>query len=103
MDKKLTKALKAYKNMDFINSGDARVIRILAELLEPMQRFRKHNINDTIVFFGSARTKSPEEAKKRSNESLSWEYADHITGNRAIEIKVHFPGLEKYREKMNLN
>jgi len=64
MDKKLTKALKAYKNMDFINSGDARVIRILAELLEPMQRFRKHNINDTIVFFGSARTKSPVEAKK---------------------------------------
>jgi len=64
MDKKLTKALKAYKNMDFINSGDARVIRILAELLEPMQRFRKQNINDTIVFFGSARTKSPIEAKK---------------------------------------
>jgi len=46
---------------------------------------------------------SPEEAKKRSNESLSWEYADHTTGNRAIEIKVHFPGLGKYREKMNLN
>jgi len=64
MDKKLTKALKAYKNIDFINSGDARVIRILAELLEPMQRFRKQNINDTIVFFGSARTKSPIEAKK---------------------------------------
>jgi len=64
MDKKLTKALKAYKNMDFINSGDARVIRILAELLEPKQRLKKQNIKDTIVFFGSARTKSPVEAKK---------------------------------------
>ena len=64
MNKKLTKAKKAYKNMDFINSGDARVIRILAELLEPMQRFRNQKINDTIVFFGSARTKSPLDAKE---------------------------------------
>ncbi len=64
MNKKLTKAEKAYKNMDFINSGDARVIRILAELLEPMHRFREQKIYDTIVFFGSARTKSPVEAKK---------------------------------------
>jgi hypothetical protein len=45
---------------------------------------------------------SPEEAKKRSNESLSWEYADRVTGNNAIEIKVKFPGLEEYRKKMNL-
>jgi hypothetical protein len=45
---------------------------------------------------------SPEEAKKRSNESLSWEYADRVTGNHAIEIKVKFPGLEEYRKKMNL-
>ncbi len=64
MDKKLPKAEKAYKNIDFINSGDARVIRMLAELLEPMQRFSKQKINDTIVFFGSARTKSPLDAKK---------------------------------------
>jgi len=45
---------------------------------------------------------SPEEAKKRSNESLSWEYADRITGNHAIEITVNFPGLKEYREKLNL-
>jgi uncharacterized protein (TIGR00730 family) len=64
MNKKPNKAKKAYKNMDFINSGDARIIRILAELLEPMQRFRKQKIKDTIVFFGSARTKSPLDAKK---------------------------------------
>ena len=64
MNKKLSKAEKAYKNMNFINSCDARVIRILAELLEPMQRFRNQKINDTIVFFGSARTKSPLDAKE---------------------------------------
>ena len=64
MNKKLDKARKAYKNLDFLDSNDARIIRILSELLEPMQRFRKHKIKNTIVFFGSARTKSPLEAKK---------------------------------------
>ena len=63
MNKKITKAEKAYKNWNFIKSDDARIIRILAEYLEPMQRFRKHNIMDTIVFFGSARTKSPQDAQ----------------------------------------
>jgi len=63
MNKKLKKAEKAYRNMDFINSGDARLIRILSEYLEPKYRFHKQKINDTIVFFGSARTKSPVDAK----------------------------------------
>lgn len=62
MDKKLKKVEKAYKNMDFINSPDARVLRIMAELLEPKQRFQKNNIKDIIVFFGSARTMPPDEA-----------------------------------------
>lgn len=63
MDKRLKKVEKAYRNTDFINSSDARVIRILAELLEPKQRFQKNNIKDMIVFFGSARTIPPDEAK----------------------------------------
>jgi len=56
--------VKAYKNMDFINSSDARMIRILSEFLEPMYRFEKNKIYDTIVFFGSARTKNLQDAKK---------------------------------------
>jgi uncharacterized protein (TIGR00730 family) len=46
---------KAYKNLDFINSKDARTLRILSEYLEPQSRFRHYNITDTVVFFGSAR------------------------------------------------
>jgi uncharacterized protein (TIGR00730 family) len=63
MDKRFKKVEKAYRNTDFINSSDARVIRILAELLEPKQRFQKNNIKDMIVFFGSARTMPPDEAE----------------------------------------
>ncbi len=59
---------KAYKNLDFIKSPDARPIRILSEYLEPMQRFKDQKIYDTIVFYGSARTKNPETAKKMLQE-----------------------------------
>ena len=48
----------AYHDLDFLESADARPIRILAEYLEPLRRFRVHNIQDTVVFFGSARTLS---------------------------------------------
>jgi len=58
------RAEKAYKNLDFINSPDARAIRILAEYLEPATRFREFEIKDTVVFFGSARIPSPEESEK---------------------------------------
>jgi hypothetical protein len=45
----------AYKNEEFLDSDDARPLRILAEYLEPMQAFQQARIRDTIVFFGSAR------------------------------------------------
>ena len=47
----------AYENERFLESDDARPLRILAEYLEPMKRFREHRIHDTIVFYGSARIK----------------------------------------------
>jgi uncharacterized protein (TIGR00730 family) len=45
----------AYENSDFLNSPDGRMLRILAEYQEPMARFRRERIQDTVVFFGSAR------------------------------------------------
>jgi uncharacterized protein (TIGR00730 family) len=48
----------AYKNARFLDSDDARPLRILAEYLEPMHAFHREGIRDTIVFFGSARLAS---------------------------------------------
>ena len=45
----------AYENPDFLNSADGRILRILAEYSEPLSRFRREKIQDTVVFFGSAR------------------------------------------------
>ncbi|OGD30350.1 MAG: lysine decarboxylase [Candidatus Aminicenantes bacterium RBG_13_63_10] len=46
---------KAYKNMRFLNSDDARTIRILSEYQEPLSRLRNHKVNSTILFLGSSR------------------------------------------------
>jgi uncharacterized protein (TIGR00730 family) len=54
---------KAYNDPRFIDSRDARSLRILAEYLEPLGRFQRHGVQDTIVFMGSARLKSQEAAE----------------------------------------
>ncbi len=45
----------AYENHEFLSGEDGRGIRILAEYLEPLRRFERERINETIVIFGSAR------------------------------------------------
>src|SRR5947207_13510743 len=45
----------AYLDEKFLNSPDARALRILAEFLEPFAHFRREKVRDTVVFFGSAR------------------------------------------------
>jgi len=54
---------KAYKNLDFLNSSDARPIRMLCELTEPDVRLKANDVQHTIVFFGSARNPAPERAE----------------------------------------
>ena len=47
--------MNAYEDKKFMESEDARPLRILAEYLAPMHAFERERIRDTIVFFGSAR------------------------------------------------
>jgi len=68
MRKSAPKAIKAYNDFEFLNSPDARVIRMMAEFLGPQRRFRQEHIRDTIVFFGSARIKPKNEASARVRE-----------------------------------
>jgi uncharacterized protein (TIGR00730 family) len=52
----------AYNDPEFLDSDEARPIRILAEYLEPLRRFQAQNVQDTVVFFGSARVSSRQHA-----------------------------------------
>jgi uncharacterized protein (TIGR00730 family) len=55
----------AYENQQFLSSPDGRILRILAEYAEPLARFRREQIQDTVVFFGSARFHSREAIERQ--------------------------------------
>ncbi len=58
----LERAPLAYENLAFVNGPEGRLLRIVAEYVEPLARFRREQIQDTVVFFGSARFRGREEA-----------------------------------------
>ena len=60
----LASAPLAYENSEFLDSADGRMIRIMAEYSEPMARFRRERIQDTVVFFGSARFRARDVTSK---------------------------------------
>src|SRR5262252_10024801 len=64
-DRKLKSATLAYQNEPFINSPDGRILRVLSEYVEPLSRFRREQIQDTVVFFGSARFHNRDTAENR--------------------------------------
>jgi uncharacterized protein (TIGR00730 family) len=82
----------AYLDRAFLESEEARPLRILAEYLEPLRRFKAQNIQDTVVFFGSARIHSREMAEKaleklsRTPGSKQEEYDALVRrGRKAVE------------------
>src|SRR5215472_2783936 len=79
----------AYLDPDFLESEEARPIRILSEYLEPLRRFKQQKIQDTVVFFGSARVDSRERAERalhtlraRGDRSANELYEHELTKSR---------------------
>jgi len=81
---KLKKPPKAYRNLEFLNSPEARTIRILAEYNEPRARFEKYGVENSIVFFGSARSKELSEADKHNSDPYSLKMSEYYT--QAVEL-----------------
>jgi uncharacterized protein (TIGR00730 family) len=65
---------KAYKNLDFLNSDDARTIRILSEYIEPLARLTEYKVNSTVLFLGSSKAKPDETGSVLSK--YYWETED---------------------------
>jgi len=57
----------AYLDPVFLDSEEGRPVRILSEYLDPLKRFKDQKIQDTVVFFGSARVGSREGAERALN------------------------------------
>src|SRR5687767_14016563 len=96
----------AYQDPEFLESEEARPIRILAEYLEPLARFKSQRIQDTVVFFGSARIHSREYAEQALERLLRrvvgtpTEPDEHIVrGRKAVEWSRYY---EEARELATL-
>src|SRR5262249_56267368 len=76
----------AYLYKEFLESAEARPIRILSEYLEPLRRFREQKIQDTVVFFGSARVSSRERAE-RALQSLRARGVENADGAYEKELR----------------
>jgi uncharacterized protein (TIGR00730 family) len=82
-EERLKSAPLAYENEPFLNSPDGRILRILSEYSEPFARFRREQIQDTVVFFGSARFQSMDDAKSnlatiRAGDAKADDYATNL-------------------------
>jgi uncharacterized protein (TIGR00730 family) len=87
----------AYYNKEFLETTDARPIRILSEYLDPRRRFRLANIQDTVVFFGSARVHSRQRAERallRLTKSKAQRNAEHAAAlkrsRKAVEWSRYY-------------
>ena len=68
----------AYRNAAFLDSDDARPLRILSEYLQPLHEFQRQHVHDTIVFFGSARLR--EDGPLAAYYAAARELARLVTG-----------------------
>jgi uncharacterized protein (TIGR00730 family) len=90
----------AYQNEEFLNSSDARPLRILAEYLEPVAHFRRQKIRDTVVFFGSARLREDGPMERYYTEArtlarLLTEWSDNLSNStrRFVVCSGGGPGI----------
>jgi uncharacterized protein (TIGR00730 family) len=89
-ESKYTSAPLAYENESFLNSPDGRVLRILSEYMEPLSRFRREQIQDTVVFFGSARFRSHADAQQNLTALDKSIGADHRRALASVDMARYY-------------
>ena len=87
---------KAYRNLEFLSSPNARTIRILSEFYEPKARFKKNKINNLIVFFGSARAKNSDPDGPKNPLSAYYEKAEELAYKLTKWTKENFKDSQGY-------
>ena len=86
-DERRHHGVKAYLKESFLKGSGARPLRILAEYLEPKSRFDQYRIEDTIVFMGSARVASREEAEAEMKAAGSDPRSEERRVGKECELK----------------
>jgi uncharacterized protein (TIGR00730 family) len=96
MTDQLKPAPVAYQNEPFLDSPDGRLLRILSEYQEPLARFRREQIQDTVVFFGSARFQGHNHASQLL-ASIEQNHAASSAAEFEKELKLARAGLAMAR------
>jgi uncharacterized protein (TIGR00730 family) len=95
------RAQKAYMNPQFLKSRDARIVRMMCEYMEPLQRFQRLDVRETVVFFGSARAKPPvtvktqyaalQEEKKAAGNKISKDLRSRLAKVEAdMKLSIYY-------------
>jgi uncharacterized protein (TIGR00730 family) len=98
MSKRKRAQTKAYQDPDFLNSRDARALRILSEYLEPKSRFDHHKVDDTIVFMGSARIKSREAAEEMLRKAKGEK--DRERAQMALRMSAYYEAARELASRL---
>lgn len=93
------RSVQAYRNEAFLNSRDARALRILSEYLEPKSRFERYQVDDTIVFMGSARFLSREAAEAALAEAEAGR-GDLEQARRDIDMSVYYEAARELANRL---
>jgi len=88
IDEEIPTIEKAYKNLDFLASKDARPLRILSEYLHPKLQLEEQKVEDTIVIFGSARAPSPEDLESEEGRGKNTKLAEYYDLTRELSKKL---------------
>jgi uncharacterized protein (TIGR00730 family) len=91
---------KAYQNPGFLNSKDARALRILSEYLEPKSRFDHHKVDDTIVFMGSARIQSREAAEEMVRRAQAGKDRERERAQMALKMSVYYEAARELATRL---
>ncbi|MEM7222248.1 MAG: TIGR00730 family Rossman fold protein [Pseudomonadota bacterium] len=89
MNDDLGRPEKAYKDQDFMRGQDGRPLRMLAEYLEPKARFERYRVDDTIVFYGSARIPSRETAEAEVEKAKA-NGGDMARAEKRLELSAYY-------------
>src|SRR3974390_3071925 len=96
MTEHLKAAPVAYQNEPFLASPDGRILRMLAEYQEPLARFRREQIQDTVVFFGSARFHGGKDAASNM-ETVQKNHAGVSADQLEKDLKLAQAGIDTAR------
>jgi hypothetical protein len=90
---------KAYMNQRFLESRDARALRILSEYLEPRARFSRNRVDDTIVFMGSARL-LPRDKAEAALADCEKSGAGVERARMALELSVYYEAARELAHRL---